>query len=136
MIYTVIEEFEKLNSNLTPEYLANICSNRAMKSFLVHAFIPEKKFILPEGVPDYKSLKVENPEQVATILWGASKAFETLTNPNISQRVRERTFLRVLDSVTEADALFLLGVKDQTLDHMFENLSLESLNAAGFQSLL
>lgn len=133
--YTVLETMEFLNENLTlPGNLTDIEFNKAIYRFLLYGFFPEYKLKLSPGVPEYTPKKVEHPSQLNGLMWGVPNSFGSLSNPNGSQSRRNRAFLRILSSVSESDAIFLLGVKDQTLDSMYENLSREALLATGLFS--
>lgn len=131
MIKTVIETLSELDDNFSQEALRKACENRYLKKYLLHGYFEEYKFLLPPGVPEYEPKRVEFNEQLNSVTWKACNMFSTLCSNKITEKHRERAFTQLLYSLSEEDCILLLGVKDQTLNCMFPNITKEALVESG-----
>jgi hypothetical protein len=105
-----IENYTKKNERI--EYLrAN--DHPILRDLLKYMFIPELKFILPEGTPPYTPFEFEEPGR----LWAEVRKLYLFVeggNPNLTQVRREQLFINMLSGITAADAAVLIAVKDQS----------------------
>lgn len=103
-------------------------SNSYLKILLDHAFLPELKFNLPEGVPPYKVNEM-SPTQTKGIFWQEIKKFGTYTRTDVKAIQRERIFIQALEALDGQSQQILLAVKDQTLPKLFPNITFEKLRS-------
>ena len=131
IMLTVIDFFSELDGNCTTETLRAAASNTSFLKYVRHAYLPECKLQLSAGVPEYEPKRVEHGMQTMSVMWNAANTFATLCNLNYPLRSRDKAFVATLNMVSEQDAIFLLGVKDQTLEYMYPNITLEKILKSG-----
>jgi hypothetical protein len=95
------------------------------------AYIPEKKFVLPEGLPEFKG-NLQHPDQISGAFWQIAKKLDTFQRAELPAIRRESIFIQSLESLSAIDAKILIAVKEQTLHKMFKTLTLKNLKAVGY----
>ena len=90
--------------------------NGALREILKYAFHPDIKFLLPPGIPPYKSVvdDTDNP----TYLYGLVRKLYLFVeggNPNLVSKRREYLFIEMLESIHPLEAELLLQVKEKKL---------------------
>lgn len=105
--------------------------NHYLRNLIEAAFLPEKKFILPEGTPPFKVFS-GNAEVTKGVFWQICKKLDIFQRADVKSLVRERQFINAIESVSKEDADILLAVKDQTLSNIFPNITVETLNSIGY----
>lgn len=117
----LIEILEQINKE--PAKLAEHKNNNALKALLEYAFVPEKKFELPEGIPPFKrdagplGMSPSNFAQEMRRLYIFTKA------QPLAKLRREQLFIELLESVHPSEAELLCAVKDQTLTKLYKNIT-------------
>ena len=91
--------------------------NGALREILKYAFHPDIKFLLPPGIPPYKSVvdETDNP----TYLYGLVRKLYLFVeggNPNLVSKRREYLFIEMLESIHPFEAELLLQVKEKKLN--------------------
>lgn len=113
--------------------------NRYLRTLLDSAFIPEKKFDLPEGTPPYKENTLGDA-QLAGAFWQIARKLDIFharkgLSPADRKKVAIRTegnFINALESLTKEDAAVLLAVKDQKLNTIYPKITKASLKKIGY----
>ena len=107
-------------------------NNNYLRNFMECAYIPEKKPPLPEGDPPYKIPMLESDVQSKGVTWQFLRKLDTLRNPALKPLKREVMFIDALEGGTQEEALIFLHMKDQTLEELYPNITLESLKEVGY----
>lgn len=105
--------------------------NRYLRNLMEAAFIPEKKFVLPEGLPEFKG-NLQHPDQISGAFWQIAKKLDTFQRAELPAIRRESIFIQSLESLSAIDAKILIAVKEQTLHKMFKTLTMKNLKAIGY----
>jgi hypothetical protein len=111
-IYTLLAKLDEFNTQKEKiDYLKSI-DHPAIRTVLLHMFLPEMKFVLPPGNPPYEKTKFEE----SGMLWSEARRLYLFTatgNPNLTSVRREKLFIDLLESLVEEDATLVLSIKDQ-----------------------
>lgn len=105
--------------------------NKYLRNLMEAAYIPEKKFVLPEGLPEFKG-NLQHPDQISGAFWQIAKKLDTFQRAELPAIRRESIFIQSLESLSAIDAKILIAVKEQTLHKMFKTLTLKNLKAVGY----
>ena len=105
-------------------------NNNSVKQLLGSAFIPKGKFKLPEGVPPYRRSPAPKDTTTTNLLY-ESKKFDKFRDPNMKQARREELFIKTLEELYSEEADILIAVKDQILESMFPNITLDRIVESG-----
>lgn len=111
--------------------ITQYAGNRYLRNLMEAAYIPEKKFILPDGTPPFKE-NPQHPDQISGAFWQIAKKLETFQRADLPSLRRESIFIQALESLSEIDAKILVAVKEQALHKMYKNLTLGNLKAVGY----
>jgi hypothetical protein len=95
------------------------------------AFLPEKKLLLPEGVPEYKS-NVDSAYQNQGAIWQIARKIDVFYRSDVKSIVREVAFLRALESISDVEGDLLVAIKEQNVDLIYPNLTYENLKNVGY----
>jgi hypothetical protein len=106
--------------------------NNYLRTFMKCAYVPACKLPLPEGAPPYEESKIESDVQTKGVMWQFLKKLDTLRRPDLHNLKREVMFIDALENVTKEEALILLMMKDQRLNSLYPNVTLESLVSVGY----
>ena len=106
--------------------------NNYLRILLEHALIPDKKFCLPEGNPPFKSKAGLTPTETKGSFWQEARKLDVYTRKDIKPLRLETLFIQALEGVDAESAKILLAVKDQTLDKIYPNITLENLKEIGY----
>lgn len=126
---TISEILSAANTDINT--LKQHIGNKYLRNLLEAAYIPEKKFVLPEGIPPFKE-NPQHPDQLSGSFWQIAKKIENLQRMDITPIRRESLFIQDLESLSAIDAKILIAVKEQTLHKMFKTLTLKNLKAIGY----
>jgi hypothetical protein len=126
----LIEILEIVNKE--PEKLVEFKGNNALKSLFEHAFLPEKKFELPEGVPPYKEDAGPIGMSPSNFTQEMRKLYIYTKEQPLNQIRRETLFIQLLESVHPSEAKVLCAIKDQTLHKMYKNITADLVSEHGF----
>lgn len=116
----IIDILKQINED--PSKIENWKTYQPFKMFIEYAFLPEKKFELPEGIPPFKPDDAPLGLSPSNLL-NEVRRFYIFTKerplPNIK---KEMIFTQMLESVHPQEAEILLMVKDQSLTTSYPNL--------------
>lgn len=123
----MLEEINKDPSLLTTKYRGN----SALKIVFEYAFLPEKKFLLPDGDPPYKPDAAPigmNP----AILTQELRRFYVFLRDDLKPIKREALFISLLESVHPSEAELIISIKDQKLHKKYKKITRKAVAEAGF----
>lgn len=115
---TKVEKIEWLKKN----------NSFALRTVLQGAFDPNIVWDLPDGDPPYKPTPYLDQE---SMLYNESKKFYLYIkggHPTLTQDRKLKLFIQLLESVTPADAIMLLHMKDKKLP--YPGLTIKTINEA------
>jgi len=118
-------------ANVDINTLKQHSGNKYLRNLMEAAFIPEKKFVLPEGLPEFKG-NLQHPDQISGAFWQIAKKLDTFQRADLPAIRRESIFIQSLESLSAIDAKILIAVKEQTLHKMFKTLTMKNLKAVGY----
>lgn len=116
------KDIKNLNEHKDNQYLRNV---------LEHAFFPEKKFLLPEGTPPFKTNGLSSVETKGTF-WQEARKMATYARADLKPVNRERLYISALEALDKESVGIFLAIKEQTLSSLYPNITRESLTAAGY----
>lgn len=132
MTKLLTEILEEINT--TPKAIENYKDNSAVKLLFEHAFDPEKKFALPEGVPPYKQDPAPLGMSPGNLLMEMRRLY-IFCRSDLNQLRKESLFVQLLENIHPSEALLMLAVKDQTLSKMYKNITHKLVYEAGLVSV-
>lgn len=106
-------------------------TNQSLKQILGNAMIPKGKWILPEGSPPYRPNQNQKDLTPTNLLYEAKK-FDKFRDVKIKQSRREELFIKTLEDLCDEEAKILIAIKDQILQSIFPNITIEKVVEAGF----
>lgn len=115
-----------------PAKLSEFKGNNALKSLFEHAFLPEKKFDLPAGVPPFKDDAAPIGMTPSNFTQEMRKLYVFTKAQPLNQIRREILFIQLLESVHPSEAKVLCAVKDQTLHKMYKHITADLVAEHGF----
>lgn len=126
----VTEMLKEVNEN--PELLKTTYANNAVLKFVFeHAFIKDKKFILPEGDPPFKPDPAPmgmNPSN----FFQEVKRFYVFCRADLNPVRRETLFIQLLEGLHPDEAKIMLAIKDQKLNKLYPKITAKVVADAGF----
>ena len=133
-LYEVLEMIDKDLSLLgNPQYFP-YAKHSPLTQVFECAFLPERKFKLPEGTPNYK----ESTEPVGAtptdllIAIRSGRFAYFLDEKQVNKQTKERIFIQLLESVHPSEAKVLIAIKEQKLTDLFPNITHRSLAEHGY----
>lgn len=123
------ELLEEINSD--PKLIEKYKGDSALTILFKHAFIPEQKFILPEGEPPYN--KDSAPIGMSpAILRQELRRFYVFTRTDLQPLKREQLFISLLESLHPTEASLMLAVKEQSIPKLYKKITRKLVEGAGF----
>ena len=117
--------------NLDIKKLEKYSDNKILRNILEYAFIPEKKFLLPDGVPPYKEQSGPSVQLTGALAMEAKK-FYVYLRADLKPAKREQLFISCLEYVSKKEAGILLAIKDQNLPALYPNITFDALKSYGY----
>ena len=117
--------------NKDPKLLEENKNSAVLKLIFEHAFIPEKKFILPEGNPPFKEDAAPLGMSPANLMMEVKKLY-VFCREDLTPIRRETLFINLLENIHPSEAKLLLAVKDQKLTKLYKKITRKAVEAAGF----
>ncbi len=105
-------------------------NDAALKIIFEYAFLPEKKFILPEGEPPFKPA-AEPMGMTPTNLFSELRRLYVFLRADLKPIKRESLFISFLEGVHPTEAKMLIAVKDQQLHKLYPKITRKLLEKAG-----
>lgn len=132
MFKHIPEILEECNKDVT--LLEGYKTNAALKFIFEYAFMPEKKFLLPDGDPPYKEDAAPIGMTPANFTQETKKLYVYL-RADLKPLRRETLFIQLLESIHPSEAKVLLAVKDQKLNKLYKNITAKVAAEYGFITL-
>lgn len=126
----IIEILEEVNNDTS--LLANYKTNAALKFIFEHAFLPEKKFDLPEGDPPFRPDAAPIGMSPANFTQETKRLYVFTKERPLKAVRREQLFIQLLENVHPSEAKLLLAVKDQKLNKLYKNITAKLAAEYGF----
>lgn len=109
----LVEMLEEIAAN--SDNIAKYKDNTALKMLLHYAFLPENKFVLPEGTPPFKPDAAPIGMSPGNLTQEMRRMYIFTKAKDLYPARREQLFIQLLESVHPSEAKLLIAVKDQTL---------------------
>jgi len=107
-------------------------ANRYLRNLMEAAYLPGKKFNLPEGIPPFKPNAQHEAQTPGGIFWQIAKKIDLLQRKDLKAARQEAVFIQALESLAAVDAEIFIAVKEQTLHKKYKKLTLAALTKAGY----
>jgi hypothetical protein len=127
------EILDECNKDVT--LLANYKTNAALKFIFEYAFLPEKKFDLPEGDPPFKADAAPIGMSPGNFTQETKKLYIFSKEKDLKSVRREHLFIQLLENIHPSEAKVLLAVKDQKLNKLYKNITAKAVADYGFITL-
>lgn len=129
----VTELLDDMNSNpaLIEQYARDPVYNQILTMLFEYAFLPEKKWVLPEGEPPFKPAP-EPLGMTETNLYAEFRRFYVFCRDDLTPLKREALFINLLEGVHPKEAEMLIAVKDQKLHKLYTKITKAAVAKAGF----
>lgn len=124
------EILEEVNKDVSK--LKNYADNIALKIMFQYAFIPEKKFDLPEGAPPYKKDSAPIGMSPTNFIQEIRRWYIFTKEKELSKVRKEILFIQLLESIHPSEAELLIAIKDQKLNSLYKNVTAEVVSQYGF----
>ena len=124
----VTQMLDEINED--PSKIELYKNDAALRIILTHAFVPEKKFILPEGEPPFKPA-AEPLGMTPTNLFSELRRMYVFLRADLTALKRESLFISLLEGVHPTEAKMLIAVKDQALHKLYPKINRKLLEKAG-----
>lgn len=125
----VVEMLEEINED--PKRIEQYKDNGALRQIFEYAFLPEKKFILPDGDPPF----TQNPAPLAmadTNLLMELRRLYIFCRADLSPAKRESLFISLLEGIHPSEAKVMLAIKDQALHKLYKKITHKLVADVGF----
>jgi hypothetical protein len=123
----ILEEINKDPKLLSTKYKGN----SALRIVFEYAFLPEKKFALPEDEPPYRPDAAPIGMSPA-ILTQELRRFYVFLRTDLKPIKREALFISLLESVHPSEAKLIIAIKDQKLTKLYKKITRKLVEEAGF----
>lgn len=124
----VTQMLDEINSE--PDKLELYKNDAALRIILTHAFVPEKKFILPEGEPPFKPA-AEPLGMTPTNLFSELRRMYVFCRADLTPFKRESLFISFLEGIHPTEAKMMIAVKDQELHKLYPKINRKLLEKHG-----
>lgn len=118
--------------NKDPANISKYRENNAIRFIFQYAFIPEKKFDLPEGTPPYKKDAAPIGMSPANFAQETRRLYIFTKERELPKLRRESLFVQLLEALHPDEAATLIAIKDQALDELYPNITIDLVADAGF----
>lgn len=127
---SIINILDEINTD--PKLILKYKDNPTIKAIFEYAFLPEKKFLLPEGKPPFRPVDVPYTLRSANFMNEVRRFYIfTKERSELSTIRREALFIQLLEILHEYEANLMVAIKDQTLPSLYENITYELLEDNG-----
>lgn len=117
--------------NKDPKSIEKYKDEFILKVIFAHAFLPNFKFLLPEGEPPFKPA-AEPLGMSETNIYAECKKFHNLfCQPSLKPMKRESLFIGLLEHIHPTEAAVLIAVKDQKLQKLYSKITWKLVSDAG-----
>ena len=131
MFKFIPEILDECNKDVT--LLEGYKNNAGLKFIFEHAFLLEKKFILPEGDPPFKPDGAPIGMTPCNFTQETKKLYVfTAARKDLKALRRETLFIQLLENIHPSEAKVLIAVKDQKLNKLYKNITAKVAAKYGF----
>lgn len=123
------EILDAANKNI--DSLKQHIGNQYLRNLMEAAYMEDKKFNLPEGVPPYKENSLHE-SQTSGQFWQIARKIDVFQRTDVKPIFREKSFIGALESLSVAEAKILIAVKEQKLHELYPNLTIGKLREIGY----
>jgi Family of unknown function (DUF6433) len=129
----VIELMDEMNGDptLIEQYARDPVYKQVLTILFEYAFLPEKKWLLPEGEPPFKAA-AEPMGMTETNLYAEFRRFYVFCRSDLKPLKRESLFINLLEGIHPKEAEMLIAVKDQKLHKLYTKITKTAVAKAGF----
>lgn len=106
-------------------------SGSPLEKVFQHAFLPEQKFILPDGEPPFKKDGAPIGMTPANFIQEVRK-FYIFCRKDLSSAKRETLFIQLLEGIHPEEAKILIAIKDQNLTKLYPKITRKVLADSGY----
>lgn len=124
------EILEEVNAN--PQALEKYKGNAALRLLFEYAFLPEKKFDLPEGDPPFKPDAAPIGMTPGNLFQEMRRLYVFTPERVLSHVRKEQLFIQLLENIHPSEAKVILAVKDQQLNKLYKNVTSDLAAEYGF----
>lgn len=125
----ITEILDEINTD--PKSIEKYKANAALRFIFEHAFLPEKKFALPDGDPPYK--KDAGPLGMNPAnLYQEVRRLYVFCRTDLNDLRRETLFVQLLENLHPTEAELILAIKDQKLTKKYPKITHKLVSDAGF----
>lgn len=125
----ITEILDEVNSD--PKKIEQYKGNAALRLIFEHAFIPEKKFVLPEGEPPFKKDAAPLGMSPANLYQEVRKLY-VFCRADLTAIRRETLFIQLLENLHPSEADLILAIKEQKLTKKYPKITHKLVADAGF----
>lgn len=118
--------------NEDPKKIELYKGNAALKIVFEHAFLPEKKFDLPEGEPPYKKDSAPIGMSPGNLMMELRRFYIFTPERELSKVRKETLFIQLLENIHPSEATLMCAIKDQTLTKLYKKITVNLLVDNGF----
>ena len=115
----IFEDVAEANSFEARQKVLLENESKPLKELLKYAFHPDIKFVLPPGMPPYKTIgspEEYNPTYLYPNIW-KFYLFVEGGHEGLTQLRREQLFIQILESLHPKEAEVVIQVKDKKLNY-------------------
>ena len=127
----ITEILDEINAD--PKTIEKHKTNAALRLIFEHAFLPEKKFTLPEGEPPFKKDAAPLGMSPANLYMEAKKLY-IYCRTDLNQMRKETLFIQLLENIHPSEAELIVAIKDQKLTKLYPKITHKLVADAGFIS--
>jgi hypothetical protein len=117
--------------NTEPKNIEKYRANAALRLIFEHAFLEEKKFLLPVGEPPFKRDGAPLGMTPANLYQEVRKLY-VFCRADLKVVRRETLFVQLLENLHPSEAELVLAIKDQTLHKKYPKITHKLVSDAGF----
>lgn len=125
----ITEILDEINKD--PKVIEQYKANSALRLIFEHAFLPEKKFALPEGDPPYKKDAAPIGMSPGNLYQEVRKLY-VFCRTDLQALRKETIFVQLLENIHPSEAELILAVKDQALTKKYPKITHKLVAEAGF----
>lgn len=124
----ITEILDEINAD--PKKIEQYKANGALRLIFEHAFLPEKKFKLPDGDPPFKPDAAPLGMSPAN-LYMETKRLYVFCREDLKPIRKETLFVQLLENVHPTEANLILAIKDQKLPKLYPKITWKLVSDAG-----
>lgn len=117
--------------NEDPKKIEGYKDNFLLKVIFAHSFLPNYKFLLPEGEPPFKPTAEPLGMSPTNLYVECKRFYNAFCNEKLTPIKRESLFIGLLEGIHPEEAAILIAVKDQKLQKSYPKITWKMVSDAG-----